>query len=573
MRLPMTKSFPFLPATTGALAGLLSGWAFLPGAVGHPALGLALGALLGAGHATLVPMTSRTKDAADRAMTAAALGLPLWGVLNVLLLPVLAGGAPRWTAAELRSLFPTLVAWLLFGFGLGLLTSLGDALARRLLRPAVPPPPAASSPPQVRILIAGGGFAGVTTAENLERRFRDDPAVSLTLLSETNALLFTPMLAEVAASSLEPTHISAPLRTSLKRTRIVRGRLKGVDLEKRHVSLENGVGDVDALAFDHLVLALGAVPSYLGNESIEKHALNFKTLADAIHIRNHVIACFDRADAEPDPAKRRARLTFVVAGGGFSGAELAGGLNDFARGMLADYPNLSADELSVVLVHSRDRILPELPESLAGYALERMRARGVTFKLNAKVAGAEPGLVTLDPAETVATETLIWTAGTTPNPLLQELPVGCDKRGAVVVESTLAVPGHPGLWALGDCAAIPDAKTGKPCPPTAQFATREAPLLARNLRASVRGEPLRGFHFDSLGTLCVVGHHTACAEVKGFKFSGLFAWLLWRGIYWAKLPGLERKVRVLSDWTIELFFPRDIVQTLDLEKPVDNRQT
>jgi len=258
-------------------------------------------------------------------------------------------------------------------------------------------------------------------------------------------------------------------------------------------------------------------------------------------------------------------LTFVVAGGGFAGAELAGALNDFARGMLAYYPNISPEEVRVMLVHSRDRILPELSEELAAYALERMAARGVIFKLNVRVADARPGAVLLSNTEEICTETLVWTAGTTPNPLVQVLPVERDKRGAVTVDKTLAVPGWPGLWAVGDCAAITDTKTGQPCPPTAQFALREARTLAHNIHASVRGLSLVPFHFTALGALCVVGHHTACAEIKGFRFSGLFAWFLWRGIYVAKLPSLERKVRVVVDWIVELFFPRDIVQTLDVD--------
>jgi NADH dehydrogenase len=414
---------------------------------------------------------------------------------------------------------------------------------------------------------------------NLEREFRDNPSVAFTLVSETNALLFTPMLAEVAAGSLEPTHISTPLRSSLHRTRVVRAQVAGVDLENRRVKLSDRK---ETLPYDHLVLALGAVSSLPPSDGIAEHALEFKTLADAIRIRNHVIDAFDHADAEPNPARRRALLTFVVAGGGFSGAELAGALNDFARGMLADYPNLSADDLRIVLVHSRERILPELSASLAGYALERMRARGVTFELNARVSAARPGVVVLKRMELekmdatkkseavqleIPTETLVWAAGTAPSPLLKELAVERDKRGAVLVENTLTVRGHTGLWALGDCAIVPDAKTGKSCPPTAQFAIREARTLARNLCASIAGEPLQPFHFDSLGTLCVVGHHTACAEIKGYKFSGFFAWFLWRTLYLIKLPGLERKVRVVGDWTIELFFPRDILQTIDFGPP------
>ena len=338
--------------------------------------------------------------------------------------------------------------------------------------------------------------------------------------------------------------------------------LTRIDLERRQVHL-NDEGPQTGLPYDHLVLALGSVSNYPGNTAVAENALEFKTLGDAMRIRNHVIDVFERADSELDPECRRALLTFVVAGGGFSGAELAGGLNDFARGIIADYPNLSTDDLRIILVHSRGRILPELSESLADYAMQRMRERGVTFKLNTRVVDARPGSISLSPSEEIPTETFVWTAGATPNPILKELPIKHDSRGAVLVDRTLAVPDYENVWALGDCASVPDTKTGKTCPPTAQVATREAVVLAHNIRACLLGRPLKAFCFKSLGTLCIVGYHTACAEIRGRKFSGLFAWLLWRGIYLSKLPGLERKVRVLTDWTLELFFPRDIVQTID----------
>ena len=566
-------------ALPGFACGLVGG-SLLAHGFGSVSLGLAAGAVLGTVYALALPRrVGGYGVAADRAMTAAAFGLPLWGAVNVILLPLLSRQMPQWTADGMRTLFPALIGWLVFGFALGLLTTGAVRLMEHLFG-ALPAPLEPELPEiKTRIVVLGGGFAGVTTAMNLEKELRDDPTVGLTLVSETNALLFTPMLAEVAASSVEPTHISTPLRSSLHRTRIVRAQVCGIDLEKRAVKLSDRE---DTLPFDHLVLALGAVSSSPPGEGIAEQVLEFKTLADAIRIRNHVIDAFDRADAEPDVARRRALLTFVVAGGGFSGAELVGALNDFARGMLADYPGLSADDLRIVLVHSRERILPELSASLANYALERMRARGVTFEMNARVSAARPGAVVLkrkqpetadatttsEPAEIeIPTETLIWTAGAAPCPLLKELPVECDKRGALLVDNMLAVADHPGVWALGDCAAVPDAKTGKPCPPTAQFAIRQARTLARNIRASIKGQPLQPFHFDSLGTLCVVGHHTACAEIKGYKFSGFFAWFLWRTLYLSKLPGLERKARVMGDWTIELFFPRDIVQTIEIDPP------
>ena len=420
----------------------------------------------------------------------------------------------------------------------------------------------------------------MTTAISLEQLFGADRSVAFTLVSDTNALLFTPMLAEVAGSSVEPTHISSPLRTCLHRTQVVRGRVIQIDQEKQRVILaidervhgsKSAAESTRELPYDDLVLALGAVSNYLGMENVQNIAFDFKSLMDAIRIRNHVINMFERADNESDTTKRRETLTFVVAGGGFAGVELAGALNDFARGILADYPNLHAEELRIILVHAGKRILPELSESLAAYALERMTARGVTFKLNARLADAQPGVLVLKPEEEIRTQTLVWTAGNTPNPLLKNLQVEHDRRGAVVADSNLAVQGYHGLWAVGDCAAITDAKTGKPCPPTAQYALREATTLAHNIHASIKGKPLKPFHFNSLGGLCVVGHHTACAELtiplarqNTVRFSGLLAWLMWRAIYLSKLPGLERKVRVLMDWVIEIYFPRDIVQTIDI---------
>ena len=507
-------------------------------------------------------------------MTGATLGVPLWTCLSVVALPVITGSGPQWTADAMRILFPQLVGWVLFGSTLGLLAQAGSDAALRWLEPL---PVIEEMPPKNphRILIVGGGFAGMTAAENLEQVFGADPTVSLTLVSEGNAMLFTPMLAEVAGGSLEPSHISAPLRTSLRRTAVVRGRVVNIDVDRRCALLEaDDLGSTEhatnAIFYDDLVLALGAVSNYLGLEGVRDTAFDFKTLLDAIRIRNHVIDLFERAEREPERTRRRQMLTFVIAGGGFAGVEIAGALNDFARGILVDYPRVELDDLQIILVHSRNRILPELSETLARYALDRLRDRGVTFELETRVVNAQPGKVMLTDRE-IATDTLIWTAGTAPHPLLKELPFELERRGAVLVDLTLKVKGQTDTWALGDCASVTNSKTGQPCPPTAQFASREARTLARNLYAKQKGRPLTPFHFNSLGTLCLLGHQTACAEIivpyanKVLRFSGPFAWLLWRGIYLSKLPGLERKVRVLVDWSIDLFFPRDIVQTIDLK--------
>jgi NADH dehydrogenase len=531
-------------------------------------VGVALGVLFGALYAIAFRPTPFAY--AESAFTAGALGIPVWTVLSIIVFPMLSGVGPQWDAAGMRSMFPQFSGWMLYGAALGLLRQALSDGANKVLGPEAEP----LEPDEVaktRIVILGGGFAGMTTAENLEREFGADLSVSFTLISEGNALLFTPMLAEVAGSSIEPSHISTPLRTSLRRTDVVRGRVTGVDLERRRVLVASPHGgDAAEVPYDQLVFALGSVSNYFGNENVRNSSFDFKSLLDAIRIRNHVIDMFERADRESDQARRRELLTFVIAGGGFAGVELAGALNDFARGILADYPHLRPEDVNVTLVHARDVILPELSPTLSEYACRTMRARGVHFELGRRVVDAQPGLVVLDNRE-IRTGTLVWTAGTTPNPLMREAGLELDKRGAALVEETLAISGCQGLWALGDCAAVVDGKTNKPCPPTAQFALREGRALARNIKAAIQGRVPEPFHFDSLGALCVVGHQTACAELnlpwpisRSVRFSGLLAWLMWRGIYLSKLPGLERKVRVLIDWTIELFFPRDIVQTIDL---------
>ena len=557
-------------ALVGGIAGAIASIGLIP-TFTMPLPALLIGVVFGIFVCLLL---NGQHELLDGMLTAAALGIPLWLVINVIALPLLNGEPAQWTNTGLQVAFPALVGWVLYGLVLGALFPPLTWVFNRIFGPiiiAIPTKPEIKT----RIVVLGGGFAGATTAQHLEQAFGADPTVSLTLISESNALLFTPMLAEVAASSLEPTHISSPLRTSLRRTQVVRARVESVDLPQRYVRLAGEDGaPARELPFDHLVLSLGAVSNYFGNKNIEQVAFDFKSLGDAIKIRNHMIKMFERAEIEPDAARRKQLLTFVIAGAGFSGAELAGGLNDFSRGMLADYPNIQPDDVAVIAISPSNRILPELSDNLARYALERMRARGVQFQLNTRVADAAPGTVTVTSAKmantTIAANTLVWTAGTRPSPVLDTLPTTIErnKRGSVIVNAQLAVPNHPGLWAVGDCAAVTDAH-GHACPPTAQFALREGYTLAHNIHASVHGKPLKPFHFQAMGILAVIGHHAACAELrmpiinKTLRFSGLLAWLMWRGIYWVKLPGLERKVRVLSDWLIELFFPRDIVQTID----------
>jgi NADH:ubiquinone reductase (H+-translocating) len=279
-------------------------------------------------------------------------------------------------------------------------------------------------------------------------------------------------------------------------------------------------------------------------------------------LRNHVIACLEHADVEADPIERARLLTFVVAGGGFAGTEMIAELFDLAYSVLHYFPNLIPADLRFVLVHSRERILPELSEKLASYALRTLRQRGIEFLLGTRVAGATVEAMLLSDGSQVPTRTLVWTAGNQPHPLLRSLSCQRNRGGAVVVDSTLRVQGANRLWAVGDCAEIPDPdQPGSFYPPTAQHALREGKVAAANVVATLRGRPLQSFRFRTIGMLVALGRRTAAAEMMGYQFSGMLAWLMWRSVYLGKLPGLEKKVRVAIDWTLDLLFPRDIVLT------------
>ena len=418
-----------------------------------------------------------------------------------------------------------------------------------------------------RIVVLGGGFGGVYAARHLEKMFAGDPGVDITLVSRDNFFLFTPMLHEVAASDLDITHIVSPLRTLLKRTQIFIGDVDGIDLDRRRVAVSHGFERHDhSLPYDQLVIALGSITNFYGLPGLEQRALTMKTLGDAIHLRNRVIATLEEGDTEC-AAGRDGLLTFVVAGGGFAGVETIAGLNDFVREALAFYPRLTPERIRMVLVHSGPTILPELGEALGGYAQQKLRARGIEIITEARVSGMTDAAVTLADGRTIPTRLVVWTAGTSPHPLLHNLPCPLD-RGRVRVDETLAVPGWPGVWALGDCAVVPDRRTGRPYPPTAQHALREARTVAENIAATLAGRPTKPFDFRTIGQLAAIGRRTGVARVFGWNFSGFVAWWLWRTIYLSKLPRFEKKCRVAIDWTLDLIFAKDFVQFLTVRAPV-----
>src|SRR5262245_986529 len=421
--------------------------------------------------------------------------------------------------------------------------------------------------PATKILVLGGGFGGVYTALHLERLLGATADVAITLVSRENFFLFTPMLHEVAASDLDITHIVSPLRTLLKRTAIFIGDIAGIDLDRRRVRVTHGFETHEHdLAYDHLVIALGSMTNFHGLAGIDAPALTRKTLGDAIPVRNRTIATLEEADSEC-ASGRGQLLTFVVAGGGFAGVETIAGLNDFVREALRFYPRIPSDRVRMVLVHAGPIILPELGDALGAYAQRKLAARGIEIVTNAKVSAVTDREVMLADGRRISSQLIVWTAGTSPHPLLHDLPCMLD-RGRVVVDETLAMPGYRGVWALGDCAVVPDRRSGRPHPPTAQHALREAKTVASNIAASLNGQPARAFSFRTIGQLAAIGRRTGVARVFGVNFSGFFAWWLWRTIYLSKLPRFEKKCRVAIDWTLDLVFTKDFVQFLTVRAPV-----
>ena len=500
-------------------------------------------------------------------------GLLWWAGVWLTAIPLVTASGPGWSVAEASTTFPLLIASVL---AWGLAALVFHAVGSRFIgdRALTMPVAATSVPISHRVVIVGGGFGGVATAQRLEQLLSHRPEVSVTLVSESNFLLFTPMLAGVASGSLVPRHVAAPLRATCPRTTIRRASVEAVNREVRTVRIRSSPdAAAETLPYDQLVVAVGAVPAFHGLTDVAERALTLKTLADAANLRDHVIGLLDRAENEQAPEVKARLLTFIVAGGGFAGVELIAELRDLVHDVLVYHPRIERDELRFVLIHSRDRILPELSDRLGAYALGLLRRRGIEFVLGARVAGASRDGVALSDGLSIPTATFVWTAGNEPAPFVRAL-TGDGGIGVLATDRTLRVEGFDEIWAVGDCARIPDPdRDGESCPPTAQHALRQGRQAADNLVAAMDGRSLRPFRFRTMGMLVILGHNSAAAEIRGLRFSGLVAWFLWRGIYLAKLPGFEKKVRVVIDWLLDLAFPRDIVMTGTATSPVAGTRT
>jgi NADH dehydrogenase len=415
-----------------------------------------------------------------------------------------------------------------------------------------------------RIVIAGGGFAGLYAAMHFEKRLARRADVEVTLISRDNFILFTPMLHEVAAGDLYPGDIVNPLRRILRHVKVFEADVCTVDLTGRIVGCRGGIAERELnFEFDHLLLTLGSETNFFDMQGLRDWAVTMKNLADASLLRNRMVALFEEAVFHTDDEVRRQLLTFVTAGGGFSGTETTGAVNDFVRDAVRYYPQLSEQLIRVVVVHPGNFLLPELGEELGRYAEHKLRQRNVEVIKGARVASYDGLVVTLSDGTSIPARTLIWTAGVKPSPVIASLP--CEKeRGRLLVSEYLAVTGVPGLWAAGDCAAVPILDTENFHPPTAQHGLREGVVVAKNIEATILDRSLKPFRYKMMGQLASIGHRSGVAMVFGIKFSGFIAWCFWRSVYLMKLPRLAKKLRVMVSWTADLFFGREIEQMITL---------
>ncbi len=407
------------------------------------------------------------------------------------------------------------------------------------------------------VVIAGGGFGGFYAARTLERLL---PAQSarVTLVSDDNFMLYTPLLPGAAAGTLEPRHVVVPLREELRRTDLRVGRVTAADPATRTLTLARADGERDRLRYDQLIVALGSVSRVLPIPGLAEHGVGFKTLAEAIALRNGVLRTLEIAESVEDRDERRAWLTYVFVGAGYAGLEGLAELQDFAADEIELYPRCRTEGMRWILVEARDRVMPEISPSLAEFATRELRSRGIEIRTGTTLQEVTARSVRLSDGEVVPTRTLVWTAGVRPTSVIADLGLPLDETGRIRTERTLRVPGHENVWAIGDAAAVDDpARRGNPCPPTAQHAIRQGRLVARNVAASIGRGAVQPFRYRSRGVFVDLGKSDAVASTMGIRWRGLPAWFLARSYHLLMMPGLKRKARLLIDWNVQLLFGRD----------------
>lgn len=438
-----------------------------------------------------------------------------------------------------------------------------------------------------RILVLGGGFAGIECTKRLESYFKHNSEVELVLVSEDNFLLFTPMLPQVASGMIETRHIIIPIRTICRKATFYEGKVKNIDPYGKRVTLY-GTSEKrgTTLDYDYLVVALGSQTNFFGNQSVENHAYTMKSLNDAVVLRNRIIDMLEQAENETDPILKQSLLTFVVVGAGFAGIETAGEIHDFLLDAKKHYPKISENDIKVIVLEALPVVLPGFSEKLAKFTKDKLIQRGIEIILRTAVVSFDGSEVliknapdsTKNPAteaniDAIQTRTLIWTAGVTPVDTIKDSMFKTD-RGKVIVNEYLEVAEFPGVYVIGDCSLTIDPRTNKPYPPTAQNAEAEAKIAAHNLYANVTGKQKKKIDYVSKGQMAIIGKRTAIAQISGMNIYGIVAWWIWRTVYLRKIPKLNKRLRILLDWMADLIFDRDIsrLKILRKDQPIDYKE-
>lgn len=432
------------------------------------------------------------------------------------------------------------------------------------------------------IVILGGGFGGIGVLKDLQKEFNNNENVQITLVSDNNFLLFTPMLPEIVSGTIESRHIVTPIRSFCKNSRFYEAQVKSLDFTQKQVTISHNIGrhDVETdkihehiINYDCLVIALGSEDNFFGNSNIQKYGFTLKTIEDAINLRNHIIKVLEQAVIEQsDSVLRKALLTFVVVGGGFSGVETVGAINDFVRESVKKYyPDLYMTDIRIALVSATDKILEQIDEELGEFALQKLKENGVEFIMNSKVKDVTIENALLDDNTSIPCYSVIWTAGVAPNHIITNLTCEHDKRHRIITNSHLEVKGLEDIvYALGDCASIINPNTGKPYPPTAQHAIRQSEIVSYNVASFIkkkingkndRNHRKKEFNYNTKGMMAQIGKRTGVAILFGkIKIHGFLAWWLWRSYYLLNLPSSKKKIKVMGDWTFDLVFKPDVSQ-------------